>query len=133
MEACLKKSIEQYRRIVDHAQQLERLLRKSDPSELGSYTAQLQELQDEASLNDRVFYELFSRNSEAWRNHPLFIERSELIEEIVKMNHLLLPKIRGMMAVAAHEIAQIKAGRTAMNGYNQTLHKNKRSLVRGVG
>jgi len=132
METCIQKSIEQYRRIVDHAQQLEKLLHKADPEELRSYTARLQELQDEASLNDRVFYDLFSRDSAAWGNHPLFRERSELIEQIVKMNQLLLPKIRGMMAVTSHEISQIKGGRVAMAGYHQPTWRNQKA-TRGMG
>lgn len=132
METCLQKSIEQYRQIVEHAHKLEKLLSKADPEDLRSYTTRLHELQDEASLNDRVFYELFSRDSDAWRDHPLFLERSELIEQIVKMNHLLLPRIRGMMAVAAHEISQIKGGRVAMAGYHQpSLRKGK--STRGIG
>ncbi len=132
METCLKKSIEHYQRIVDHAHQLEKLLGKADPEELRSYTARLHELQDEAIQTDRVFYELFSRNSDDWRDHPLFLERSELIEQIVKMNHLLLPRIRGMMAVAAHEISQIKGGRVAMAGYHQPTSKSRKG-TRGVG
>lgn len=132
METCIQKSIEQYRRIIAHAQHLEKLLHTADPEELRTYTARLQELQEEASLNDRVFYELFSRDSAAWCNHPLFLERSELIEQIVKMNQLLLPRIRGMMAVAAHEISQIKGGRVAMAGYHQPTLRN-RKVPRGIG
>lgn len=132
MEACLKKSIEQYGRIIDHAGQLDHLLEKSDPDELRAYTLRLQELQDEASLHDRVFHELFPHHSTDWKEHPLFMERSRLLEKIVELNHLLLPRIRGMMAMTAHELTQIKNGRTAMTGYQQTEPRRSRS-VRGIG
>ena len=132
MEKCLEKSIEYYRRIVEHAHQLEKLLGKADPEELRSYTARLHELQAEAIQTDRVFNELFSRDSKAWSDHPLVAERSELIEQIVKMNHLLLPRIRGMMAVAAHEISQIKGGRVAMAGYHQPSSRKSKG-TRSVG
>ena len=132
METCLKKSIEQYRQIIDHAGQLDNLLLKSDPDELQNYTARLQELQDEAGLNDRVFLEVFPHNSTYWQDHPLFLERTRLLEKIVELNHLLLPRIRGMMAVTAHELTQIKGGRVAVAGYHQAPAR-QHQYVRGVG
>ena len=132
MEKCLEKSVEQYRKIVAHANQLEKLLKNADPEVLRQYTQKLHELQDEAIQRDRVFNELFLSHKDTYRNHPLFQERSELIEQIVKMNHLLLPRIRGMMAVAAHEISQIKGGRVAMAGYHQpSLQKRKGTRIVG--
>jgi 2,3-bisphosphoglycerate-independent phosphoglycerate mutase len=132
MESCLKKSIEQYQRILDHAEQLEALLVKADPARLNSYTVRLHELQDEANLHDRVFFELFSRNSAAWKDHPLFRERTRLLEKIVALNHLLLPRIRGMMAVTAHELTQIKGGRVAVSSYHKGDARQV-GAVRGVG
>lgn len=132
METCLKKSIEQYRQIIDHAGQLDKMLLKSDPDELQSYTVRLQELQDEAGLNDRVFLKVFPHNSTYWQDHPLFLERTRLLEKIVELNHLLLPRIRGMMAVTAHELTQIKGGRVAVAGYHQAPAR-QHQYVRGVG
>jgi len=132
METCLRKSIEQYRQIIAHAGQLDHLLQKSDPDELQSYTVKLQELQDEAGLNDRVFLEVFPRNSTYWQEHPLFIERTRLLEKIVELNYLLLPRIRGMMAVTANELTQIKSGRVAVAGYHQAPAQRKQ-FARGVG
>lgn len=132
METCLQKSIEQYRQIIDHAGQLDHLLLKSDPDELQSYTARLQELQDEAGLNDRIFLEVFPHTSTYWQDHPLFLERTRLLEKIVELNHLLLPRIRGMMAVTAHELSQIKGGRVAVAGYHQAPARSNQ-YVRGVG
>jgi hypothetical protein len=132
METCIKKSIEQYSRIIAHADQLDLLLQKSDPGALDAYVLRLRELQDEAGLHDRVFQELFSQNSVEWQNHPLFQERTRLLKKIVELNQLLLPKIHGMMAVTAHELTQIKGGRVVVNGYHQTDPKYNKS-IRGVG
>lgn len=132
METCLRKSIQQYRQILAHAEQLDQLLITADPEELRGYTLRLQELQDEAGLNDRIFLEVFPSNSEVWKDHPLFIERTQLLEQIVELNHLLLPRIRGMMAVTAHELSQIKGGRVAVAGYHQAPARQNQ-LSRGVG
>lgn len=132
METCLRKSIEQYKQIIAHADQLDHLLKKSDPAELHNYTVRLQELQDEAGLNDRIFLEVFPHNSTYWQDHPLFLERSRLLEKIVELNHLLLPRIRGMMAVAAHELSQLKSGRVAVAGYHQVPAQRKQ-FTRSIG
>ncbi len=133
MEACLQKSITQYRQIIAHAEQLEKLLQKSEPDELQRYTVKLQEMQDEAGLNDKIFMEKFSQNSTYWQDHPLFIERTHILEKIVKLNHLLLPRIRGIMAVTANELTQIKGGRVAVAGYHYSPAKASDQYVRGVG
>lgn len=132
METCIRKSIEQYKQILEHAGQLDQLLLKSDPEKLQSYTERLQELQDEAALNDRVFLEIFPHTSTYWQGHPLFLERTRLLEKIVELNHLLLPRIRAMMAVTANELSQLKSGRVAVAGYHQAPAQRKQ-FARGVG
>ena len=132
MEACLKKSIDQYQTIIKHANQLDSLLLKSDPDELQNYTVKLQKMQDEAGLHDKLFMDLFSQDTVYWYAHPLFIERTNLLEKIVKLNHLLLPKIRAIMAVTANELTQIKGGRVAVAGYHRTPAQSNQ-YVRGIG
>lgn len=132
MEHYLNKSIEQYRVIIDHARCLESLLQDADSAALQTYTEQLQRLQDAAGVNDERVFELYADNSAYWKQHPLFIERNDLLEQIVELNHLLLPKIRGIMAVVASELAQIKSGRTAVAGYHRPV-TNLPVAARGVG
>ncbi len=132
MEETLKQSIKQYRVIIAHARHLESLLQKADPAALQAYTEQLQRLQDDAGVNDERVFELYAADSEYWKQHPLFIERNELLEQIVELNHLLLPRIRGIMAVIASELAQIKSGRTAVTGYHRPVTKLP-VAARGVG
>lgn len=133
MEDCLRQSVEQYRRIVEHAEQLDVLLRKGDPDQLRHYTQDLKGLQDEAGICDQEFFKIFSQNSDTLKSHPLFAEREQLLAKIVKLNQLILPRIRGMMAVTAHELSQLKDGRTAVAGYHQPQSKQKQKAVRGVG
>jgi len=132
MEQCLHTSIKQYRVIIAHARHLESLLQDADPAALQTYTERLQQLQDEAGVNDERVFELYAADSEYWKQHPLFIERNELLEQIVELNHLLLPRIRGIMAVIASELAQIKSGRTAFAGYHRPV-THIRTAARGVG
>ncbi len=132
MNERLQKSIGQYRQIIEHAQQLEELLQKGEPEQLRSYTAKLHSLQEEAGLNDRQLLADIARDSARWQDHPLIQERQQLLRQIVEMNHLLLPRIHGMMSVAAAELAQIKDGRVAVSGYHSTPVRPPLS-TRGIG
>jgi Zn-dependent oligopeptidase len=132
MEQCLHTSIEQYRVIIAHARRLDTLLQDADSAALQTYTEQLQRLQDVAGVNDERVFELYAADSEYWKQHPLFIERNELLEQIVELNHLLLPRIRGIMAVIASELAQIKSGRVAVTGYHRPV-THLPVAARGVG
>ena len=131
MDTRLRKSIEQYRTIVDHARQLESLLSAGEPERLHEYTARLNELQKDAGRNDQVLLDEIAQDSARWQAHPLFIERAQLLKQIMEMNDLLLPRIRGIMSVTVAELAQLKDGREAVAGYYPAAPKAKGSL--GVG
>ena len=131
IDVALKESIQQYRQVIEHAQQLEQLLALGNPEKLREYTAQLQLLQDEAGLNDRELLAEIAQDSARWQAHPLFRQRTQLLEQIVEMNDLLLPRVRGMMSVTAAELAQLKDGRVAVSGYHPAALRTKGSL--GVG
>jgi len=132
MHACLQNSIDQYQEILAHAGQLEELLSKGNPELLQKYTERLQQLQAEAGLHDGKLLDKLASDPECWQNHPLFVERTQLLKQIVEMNNLLLPRIRGMMSVTAAELAQIKDGRVAVAGYHSPGSRPKGS-VRSVG
>jgi hypothetical protein len=132
MSERLHKSIEQYRQIVEHAGQLDQLLAKGDPVQLQEYTVRLNELQAKADLHDREMLGEIALDSTRWQAHPLFQQRMQLLEQIVEMNDLLLPRIRGMMSVTAAELAQLKEGRAAVSGYHPDAGRPKKS-IRGVG
>ncbi len=132
LDERLRISVDQYRQVLNHAKQLEQLLLKGEPEELREYTRQLQDLQRTAGLHDRELLEDLARDSEHWQAHPLFRERTQLIKQIVEMNNLLLPRIRGMMSVTAAELNQIKESRVAVAGYHPASAKRQKS-VRGIG
>ncbi len=128
----LQKSIAKYRAVLEHADLLEGVLLKGDPKLLLSYTVRLNALQQEAGLGDHELLAQFARDSSGLKAHPLFQQRMQLVERIVEMNHLLLPRARGMMAVTAAELTQLKGARVAVSGYSQGATRNKIS-VREVG
>jgi hypothetical protein len=132
MNERLQKSIEQYRKILDHAQQLDQLLSRGNPEQLRKYTAELQALQDVAAAQDRELLDELAADCGQWQAHPLFAERMRLLQQIVEMNDLLLPRISGMMSLAAVELTQLRDGRVAVAGYYPTGSRRGQP-VRSVG
>lgn len=132
VDVDLTASIQRYRTIIEHAQQLEQLLTTGDPEQLLAYTARLQALQTEAGLYDRELLEEMAADFTRWQDHPLFQQRLQLSNQIVEMNNLLLPRVRGMMAVTAAELTQLKEGRIAVSGYHPELARGEKS-IRGIG
>lgn len=132
LEEFLQRSVEQYRRLFAHAKQLEQLLSKNNPEQVQQHAARLNELQAEAAEHDKQLLAQIEQDTQRWQSHPLFQERQQLLEQIVNLNNLILPRIRGMMSVTAAELGQLKNGRTAFSGYHPEAGRPKKS-TRGVG
>lgn len=132
MEEILETSVKQYQQIIDYIQKLNLLLKNAEPAELQAYAERLQQLQEVASANDEHVIALYADDSEYWKQHPLFVERNRLLEQIVELNRSLLPRIRSIMAVVASELVQIRGGRQAVAGYHRPLHSG-RQAAREVG
>lgn len=131
-EEMLQKSVEQYQRLLDHARQLEQLLSKNNPTQVQQHAERLNELQLAATEHDKQLLAQIEPDLQRWQSHPLFQERQQLLEQIINLNNLILPRIRGMMSVTAAELAQLKSGRTAFSGYHPGAGRPKKS-TRGVG
>ena len=120
----LQKSIDQYRLIIEHAQQLKQLLSKGEPERLHQYITRLNELQAAAEFNDRDLLEELTRDPDRWHAHPLFLQRRRLLEQVVEMNSGQLLVAQGMTSVIAAELTELKGGRQAVSGYGAAFKKN---------
>ncbi len=116
----LKKSVAQYRAIVDFISAAAEMLARAQPHDTKLYCGRLQVMQDEAKHTDLALADLFAADNMDWQALPLFRERLALMREVVEHNRLLFPKINGMMSVISAEIRQIKEGAAAMSGYKMT-------------
>ena len=130
-EKMLADSTEQYRELLQHAEQLRDLLAACQFEQLGDHAARLQEMQEAATRHDEHLLPLIEKDVEYWQTHDLFRTRQGFIEAILDLNKLLLPKIHGMMAIASAELGQLRGGRVALAGY--AAPTCDRRGLRGVG
>lgn len=131
VEKLLAFSVEQYRELLQHAQKLSVILEERNPAQVSEYVSRQQQLQTAASRQDELLLPLLKADLTLWEQHRLYQMRYEFIRSILDLNKLLLPKIRGMMAVASAELGQLRGGRTFLAGYAPPT--TDRRGLRGVG
>lgn len=131
LEAGLRSSLVQYQGIADLLRSLSNLSNVSDDA-MKSLAYDLGAKQEQAQQHDAELIELLREVAPSISAHPLYLQRRALIEEVLKLNHLLLPKINGMMALVSHELTGLKNGRTVLGGYKQTTHKQGRLVKSSV-
>ncbi|MBW2185941.1 MAG: hypothetical protein JRG71_05915 [Deltaproteobacteria bacterium] len=125
LESSLKCSIEQYQGILAHLQLLSNSLTASD-NDFQQHVNDLASKQAQAREHDEILVGLLRGSAPLVKDHPLYQKRKDLIKEVLELNHLLLPKINGMMALVSHELADLKNGRIVLGGYKQNTHKQGR-------
>lgn len=128
METELKTSVQHYREILEHAQNLAAILDRGaeDGGPLRAYCERLQLLQQAAGLFDRNLLASMSQNIATWQAHPLFDERLQLQQQIVALNETLLPRVYARKAMLGAELEQLKKGSQAVAGYGATFKKDGR-------
>ena len=130
VEESLQCSIAQYQAILDLMRQLSRAISVS-ASSLKEDVLKLSTLQQQARDHDAQLLKDLRQAGQQAAEHPLFKQRLDLIAEVLKLNHLLLPKINGMMALISHELTGLKKGRSVLGGYKQT-NRNQGRIVRST-
>ncbi|EAT15848.1 hypothetical protein Dace_2548 [Desulfuromonas acetoxidans DSM 684] len=130
LEESLQRSIEQYQMILDLMKQITRAISSSE-ADLRDEVLKLGTLQQQARDHDAKLLNALRQAGHVAAGHPLFKQRLDLIGEVLTLNHLLLPKINGMMALISHELTGLKKGRSVLGGYKQTTH-NQGRIVRST-
>lgn len=130
-EKLLAYSVEQYRELLQHAEKLVEMLDAGGVDRVREHAERLQQLQAVASRQDELLLPLLKVDLPAWEEHTLYRLRLRFISSILELNKLLLPKIRGMMAVTSAELDQLRGGRTVLAGYAAPAADHRG--LRGVG
>lgn len=130
-EKLLALSLEQYCELLQHAENLSNMLDNCDYSQVAEYTGRLEQLQAAARQQDELLLPLLKADLQIWEEHTLYQQRLHSIRSILEINELLVPKIRGTMAVTSAELGKLRGGRTALAGYaSQLVDKGG---LRGIG
>lgn len=85
--------------------------------ELKCMQSQIEKVDADLNLQLQRFQESSPDSLAELSLHPMFEKRLKLMDEVRRMNGLLLPKISGIMSLISHEIGELKGGRNAISGY----------------
>ncbi len=116
-EKLLKSSFEQYREILQQAENLLKMMDACDYSQVDEHVIRSQQLQSEASRQDEQLLPLLTLDLPTWEKHTQYQNRLDCIRSIVELNKVLLPKIHGVMAITKAELGNLSGGRNALVGY----------------
>lgn len=117
VEKLLQRSIQQYEKLLLHAEKLADMVKKADYAEAAGYTKQLERLQAATEEIDDLLLEELERAPGDWEKHALYRRRLEIIQTILAMNTRLMPALTGALAVAREESRKVNRSRSAMAGY----------------
>jgi hypothetical protein len=123
-------SIELYHVVLSQMQKIAAAM--SAPTSLTVLVQLLHEQQLAAQLHDEELMGLLHQADSSITKNSLYMQRMDLIEQVLQLNRLLLPNIDGMMAVLSHELAQVHNGRVVMGGYKHTAKKSGRIVKSSV-
>jgi hypothetical protein len=126
-ETRLRTSIARYSEILKIMRRIALAVERSDPS-LERQVKLLHDLQGQARKDDLGLLDELQEGPPSLLSHPLVAERTELLRQVLELNAVLVPKIKGAMTILAHEIGTFKDGRVMMTGYRQGSKKQGRFL-----
>lgn len=96
-------------------------------SEISSTGIALFNKQKVAAKTDKNLMQVLNTYPEGLKEARLR-ERSQLIKDIITINKHITPKFKDMKILMFNELQQIKTGRTAIQGYQQTERKQGKNI-----
>ncbi len=118
MQALLNQSIKEYKLILGKTNEIEDLLIKLDSEAITSQASTLDSLLSNSQKTDTIINNELGRHPDV-QNHPLFIQRSDIIKQIFEKNKEIAPKVLGILAVYKTEFKKIRTGMKSISGYSQ--------------
>ncbi len=108
-------------------QKMDNEIGTADPVALQDFSIALNELQEQAIDLDRIISaQLNALASKSVPIQALTEKRALLVSEILLLNQRITAKASGAKSLIAHEIGQLRTGRTALSGYRQPQHTTGR-------
>ncbi|OHB33466.1 MAG: hypothetical protein A2X84_13725 [Desulfuromonadaceae bacterium GWC2_58_13] len=117
LETLLKTAVDQYRRILDAFDALERPLGQGEHRVLRERVEALEICQAEARETDQLLLAKVQEGRTPPHVLPLMREYRKMLEAAAERNRDLLNKARVHQALVAAEMAEIKGNKTALAGY----------------
>ncbi len=124
----LQTSIDQYTEILQLMEAIIQTKKSLSIAELTVTGQQIVNKQKTAAETDKNLLALLAESSAEMIDNKRIAERTELLKQVLQLNKSITPKLTNLKSLMGSELQQIKNGRFAMKGYQQTPIKHGRNL-----
>ncbi len=124
----LQTSIDQYTEILQLMESITQTNKNPRIEELTGIGKQILDKQKIATQTDKNLLALLSESSTEMMDDKRITKRTELLKKVLQLNKIITPKLTNIKSLMGNELQQIKKGRFAMKGYQQTEIKHGRNL-----
>ncbi len=124
----LQTSIDQYTEILQLMEAIIQTKKSLSIAELTVTGQQIVNKQKTATETDKNLLALLAESSAEMIDNKRIAERTELLKQVLQLNKSITPKLTNLKSLMGSELQQIKNGRFAMKGYQQTPIKHGRNL-----
>ena len=128
LHSFLQTSIAQYTEILQLMESITQTNKSPCIEELTVTGKQVLNKQKAATKIDKKLLPFLANSPVEMMNVKKIAERTELIKQVLELNKIITPKLTNIKSLMGNELQQIKKGRFAMKGYQQTETKHGRNL-----
>ncbi|MBL4902509.1 hypothetical protein JYT85_00400 [Desulfocapsa sp. AH-315-G09] len=120
LDSFLETSIDQYTEILVLMESITQTTTCPCMEKITLTSEQILEKQKAATETDKKLLDLLANTPVKMMDNKKIKKRTDLVQQVLKQNTLITPKITTIKALMENELQQIKKGRFAMKGYQQT-------------
>lgn len=128
LHCLLQTSIDQYTEILQLMDSIIHTNKNLSIEELTIIGKQILSKQKTATETDKKLLPLLSDSSAEMIGDHKFAKRTDLLKEVIQLNTIITPKLTNIRSLMGSELQQVKKGRSAIKGYQQTETKHGRNL-----
>ena len=128
LHSFLQTSIDQYTEILQLMESITQTNKSPCIEELTITGKQILNKQKAATETDKKLLAFLAKSSVGQMDDSKITKRTELLQQVLGLNKIITPKITNIKSLMGSELQQIKKGRFALKGYQQTETKHGRNL-----
>jgi len=128
LDSFLETSIEQYTEILLLMEAITQTNKSPCIEELTLTGEQILKKQKAATATDTKLLAILANAPVQMMDNRKIKKRTELVQQVLELNTIITPKVTNIKTLMENELQQIKKGRFAMKGYQQTEIKHGSNL-----
>lgn len=128
LQEYLQTSIEQYSDMIELMKPIIQSEKNHSISELSAISTEILAKQANISTTDKQLLPLIEASSDTLIDDSRMVKRTELLQQAIEFNAIITKKLTNIKSLMKSDLQQIKKGRFAVKGYQQTEVKHGKNI-----